>query len=695
MSKMRREIQELFQAIKGNNFLKIPLLRNMFIVSLAIAMILPSYNLFFINPSFTELLVQNTRNDAIRTAKHFGSMFISEEGELVRQFPNIELQDTITKLKDDFNVIKLKLFSNSGEVIFSTDPKEIGNINNKGYFHQIIATRKAYAKIVHKNTQSLEDQKMPVDVVETYVPLMREDTVLGAFEIYCDITAIKEQLDTVLSRSSTLLLTLAFGLLSIIIIALTRENKTMTERKRAEEKAQFLAYHDILTDLPNRLLFEEYMTSALAFAKRHNSLMATLFVDLDRFKHINDTLGHRVGDAVLRTVADRLQKILRKSDLISRHDASKPQTNVARFGGDEFLLLLTDIKQPEDAGRVAQRILDTLSDAIQVDAHKIYITSSIGVSFYPMHGENIDELIKNADAAMYRAKNFGGDNYQLFGDLMEATAPRRLSLEEDLAGALEREELTLYYQPQLDIGKGAIVGTEALIRWQHPDLGVVLPVEFIPLAEEANLIGPITEWVLRKACTQNVTWQTAGFAPMRVAVNLSSVLFKEGKTVETISQVLNDTGMSPQHLEIELTEGTILKNEDDTIKALQQLKSMGVRVAIDDFGTGYSSLCYLKRFPLDSLKIDRYFVKDIATDADNRAITTGIIAMAHNLNLKIIAEGVETVQQLAFLREQGCDAVQGFLFSPPVPADDVIPLLRTDGISNAQIHAGRPLGPMG
>ena len=452
----------------------------------------------------------------------------------------------------------------------------------------------------------------------------------------------------------------------------------ITERKQAEKKIHDLAYYDGVTRLPNRQMFREHLSRALAYAKRHKRLLAVLFFDLDHFKHINDTLGHHVGDLLLRCVADRLKKILRKTDLIARHEADDSISYVSRFGGDEFVLLLTDLKQPHDAANVAQRALYELSKAFVLEEREIFVSSSIGISLYPSDGKDINTLIKNADTAMYHAKNLGRNNFQFYADYMNTTISRRLTLDSALRKALEHAELTLYYQPQLDINSDKIIGTEALIRWRHPELGAVSPTEFIPLAEEVGLIEPISEWVLRTACSQNLAWQAAGFPPMRVAVNFSNFSFKQGRIVKTISRILRDIGMAPQLLEIELTEGTLVQNEKETIRALEQLKELGICVAIDDFGTGHFSLYHLRHYPLDAIKIDRCFIKDIGAAQDSTAITTAIIAMARSLQLRVIAEGVETQQQLTFLRLQGCDEVQGYLFSRPVPSNDIIQLLSTE-----------------
>ena len=453
----------------------------------------------------------------------------------------------------------------------------------------------------------------------------------------------------------------------------------ITSRKRAEEEMRFLAFYDCLTGLPNRLMFNEHINQALAYAKRNDTLLAALFLDLDHFKRVNDTFGHHMGDMLLRAVGERLIRIIRKSDILARNVEDICNPNVARFGGDEFVLLLTNIKETQDAAKVARRILYTLSDAFVLDSHKLFITTSIGISLFPVDGEDGETLIKNADKAMYHAKSLGRNNYQFYVDSVQGGVPERVTLKADLRKALEAEELTLYYQPQLTIDTRSITGTEALIRWQHADLGVVPPADIIPLAEESGLIEAVSRWVLQTACRQNLAWQKAGLTGMRMAVNLSSFLFKEEKLVELISEVLKETGVDPSLIEIDLPESSLIE-EENSVKALRDLKEIGVRIAVDDFGTGYSSLQHLKNYPLDVLKIDRSFIKTIPDNSDNAAIVAATIAMAHSLNLEVVAVGVETEKQLEFLRERGCDAIQGYLFSPPLPAYDIIPLLQEESL---------------
>ncbi|MGO9016941.1 MAG: putative bifunctional diguanylate cyclase/phosphodiesterase [Syntrophobacteraceae bacterium] len=463
--------------------------------------------------------------------------------------------------------------------------------------------------------------------------------------------------------------------------------RDITERKRTEERVFRLAYHDILTGLLNRNSFKEHLAQALAQAQRRDRYVATLFLDLDRFKRINDTFGYKVGDLLLQSVAERIREGVRKSDKPARHVDS-----VSRLGGDEFTILLPEISHVQDSAKVAKRILESLSSPIIVAGHEIFITGSIGITVFPMDGEDPDTLLKNADAAMYSAKEQGRNNYQFYSKAMNASSLKRLSLENALRKALDRQEFLLHYQPQIHINSGKIVGMEALLRWKHPEIGTVPPGDFIPLAEETGLIVPIGEWVLNTACIYNKTLQKMGLPPIRVAVNISSLQFRPERLVATITRALKVSGLDARWLEIELTESAIMKNMEESSGILRELKLMGLRVAIDDFGTGYSSLAYLKRFPLDVLKIDRSFIRDIPGDRDNEAIAAAIIAMAQSLNLDVIAEGVETEDQFSFLRDHACGAVQGFMFSPALPGKEMIEYLKKE--PELMALAARFAGPM-
>lgn len=441
--------------------------------------------------------------------------------------------------------------------------------------------------------------------------------------------------------------------------------RNVTEKIRARQKVlDHLAYHDSLTSLPNRLMFSHKLTQSLARCRRSGAGLAVMFMDLDRFKGINDTFGHNVGDRLLEQVAARLTNSLRKVDI------------VARMGGDEFTIILTDVKSNKDVADAAKKILHAISRPLVLEGRELLITTSIGIAMYPSQGDNAETLVRNADAAMYKAKEQGKNTYCFYTDSLNAAAMHKVTMEADLRKALDRGELVVYYQPVMELRTGKIVGTEALVRWQHPELGLVSPNSFIPLAEETGLIIPLGEWVLRTACAQNKAWQDAGSPPLRVAVNVSPRQFQQGDLAATVMEILDQTGLEPKYLELELTEGALVQNFDATTAALRRLKEMGVRISIDDFGTGYSSLNYLKRFPVNTVKIDQSFVRNINTNPDDAAIAGAVVAMAHNLKLSVTAEGVETLEQLEFLKSLNCDRMQGYFVSEPVPADDIIYLLK-------------------
>ena len=438
----------------------------------------------------------------------------------------------------------------------------------------------------------------------------------------------------------------------------------ITDRKVAEERVQYLAYYDAITGLPNRTLLRDRLSKALASARRRKDKVALLFLDLDRFKIVNDSLGHSAGDFLLKEVAARLKRGAREQD------------TVARLGGDEFLIVLTDVKDIPGAAIAAERLMDAMIAEFVVQGHRLMVSCSLGISIFPEHGADGETLIKNADAAMYSAKDYGRNNFQFFTGDMNAEVVERLTLENSLRLALEKKELFLVYQPQMDIATGRITGLEALLRWQNPESGLVPPDKFIRIAENSGLIVPIGEWVLRTACSQARKWQDEGLLAVPVAVNVSAVQFRQEGFRKLIGTVLRETGLAPQYLELELTESRLLSNADVTLSVLRELKAMGLKLAIDDFGTGYSSFSYLKHFPVSKLKIDRSFVRDVAVNPDDAAITTAIISMAKSLNLKVIAEGVEDEAQMTFLRARQCDEIQGYYFSKPLAPEEAADKLR-------------------
>jgi diguanylate cyclase (GGDEF)-like protein/PAS domain S-box-containing protein len=438
----------------------------------------------------------------------------------------------------------------------------------------------------------------------------------------------------------------------------------ITSMKRYEAELEFQANRDVLTGLVNRNMLRKVLEEAMAYAERYQRSLWVVFVDLDRFKFVNDTLGHKAGDLLLKTVAGRLRGAVRDTDTI------------ARLGSDEFVIVMSEYTDVGLDTRNLQRIQAAIAAPMTIEGHTFFPTCSLGVAAYPDDGRDAEMLVKHADIAMYRAKQSGRDNYQFYTPAMNEQALERLRIEGDLRLALERNEFLLHYQPKIDLRSGNIVGMEALIRWQHPELGMVSPVRFISLAEETGLILPIGSWVIRTACEQTKAWQDAGWGKLRVSVNLSVRQFVQKDLVSSIAAVLKDTGLDADLLELELTESLVMTDVDHAIGILRQLKELGVHLSIDDFGTGYSSLSYLKRFPIDVLKIDKSFVRDITVDADDAAITVSIISLAHSLKLHVIAEGVETQEQLSYLRRHGCDEMQGYLFSPPVPAEQFETLLQ-------------------
>lgn len=429
----------------------------------------------------------------------------------------------------------------------------------------------------------------------------------------------------------------------------------ISQQKQFETELQHLAHHDALTGLPNRNLLMDRLTQAITYANRAGRYVAVLFIDLDRFKNINDSLGHGAGDEVIVEVSRRLSQAIRDGD------------TVARLGGDEFIVVLSDVAREDDVALMAQKLLGTLFIPMLIQGQELSPVASIGISFYPKDGHDSTTLLKNADAAMYRAKEVGRNNFQFYAREMNARTLDRLRIEGGLRHALERDEFVLHYQPQMDIASGEIVGVEALLRWQPQGKALVSPADFIPIAEETGLIVPIGEWVLRTACAQHVAWKKSGFPEVRMSVNLSARQFRQKGLEQMIARVLQETGCNATCLELEITESVIMESPEIATDTLNKLSEMGVQLSIDDFGTGYSSLSYLKRFPIHSLKIDRSFVRDITTDADDAAIAKAIIALAHSMKLEIVAEGVETIDQLNFLREQKCDYMQGYYFSTALP----------------------------
>jgi diguanylate cyclase (GGDEF)-like protein/PAS domain S-box-containing protein len=500
-------------------------------------------------------------------------------------------------------------------------------------------TRKVVANPMMKATEQNRSGKLPVNSV-----LIRRDGT----EIY-----IEDSVAPIHDRDGRVI-----G--SVLVF------RDVSAARAMAEQIAHAAEHDFLTGLPNRLLLNDRIGQAIALAQRNQTKVAVLFLDMDGFKHINDSLGHPTGDKLLKCVANRLRDCVRAPDTVSRQ------------GGDEFIVLLQGVDQPEDTAVAAKRLLKSVAEAYSMGQHILHITTSIGVSLYPDDGPDAETLIKNADTAMYQAKENGRQTYRFFRPEMNVRAVERQSIEEDLRRALERREFTLHYQPKIDLTTGTIVGAEALLRWTHPNRGEVLPAQFIPVAEDSGLILPIGAWVLREACMQAQAWKKAGLPIGTIAVNVSAMELRSDDFLEGLFSTLDETGLDPRSLELEVTESVLMKNSEVAASILLRVREKGVRVTIDDFGTGYSSLSYLRKFPLDALKIDQSFVRQIATSPDDTAIVSAIISMCQSLKLRVIAEGVETVEDLAFLQHHECDEAQGYYFSRPVPAEQFATLLKNE-----------------
>jgi diguanylate cyclase (GGDEF)-like protein len=573
------------------------------------------------------------------------------------------------------SVVKVKIYDTRGITVFSTDARQIGEDKsaNPGV-RSALAGTPASGITFREHFDAWEGALSDRNIIASYVPVrvLERAPVEAVMEIYSDVTPLVERMERSLWRIlAGVLATLALVLLAGVWI-LRRYHRLLraqeAERLAQEERIRHQAYHDALTGLPNRASFTEHLEEAVRRAKRTDWQLALMFLDVDQFKRVNDSLGHEAGDRLLRVLAARIRGRVRETDLLFR------------MGGDEFTVILEDVHGPEEAAMVAQRVIETTREPLQLAHHELAVSVSVGIAMFPKDDAGGERLVKSADTAMYRAKELGRNRYAFFAPEMNERVESQLLIEAALRRALKNGEFRLHYQPRISAATGRAVGVEALLRWAHPQWGLVEPARFIPALEDSGLIVPVGEWVLGEACRQAAAWRDAGLEPLRVSVNISSRQFRSETLAGAVAEALRASALAPAQLEVELTESLLMENTEQAMAVMGKLKALGIAISIDDFGTGYSSLGYLKRFPIDGLKIDRSFVRDLATSPKDAAIIDAIAALARSLGIGLVAEGVEEPYQAEFLRERQCTELQGYLFGRPVAAEGVAEYLRRPAV---------------
>ena len=643
-------------------------------------------------------LVESETHASVALSKTFANAIWPSHARFVTRAGSLEratlagreeiaaLDRDLRRLADGLAVVKVKIYDLHGLTVYSTDPRQIGldASRNPGF----LRARDGYPVsqlTLRRKVDSWEGEISERHIIATYVPVHVYDAapVEAVLEVYNDVTELVDAAQWGQWKILAAVLG-AMVLIYVVLQAILSYYQRLLadkERERAaqEERIRHQAYHDALTGLPNRASFTEHLEESMKRAKRAGWPLALLFLDLDLFKRVNDSLGHDAGDRLLRVAAERIRRSVREADMLFR------------MGGDEFTVLLEDVRGPEEAAMVAARVLEGIAEPLQLQHHEVAVTASIGIALYPRDDVVGERLVKSADTAMYRAKELGRNRYAFFAREMNERVESQMMIEQALRRALKNNEFVLHFQPRVSATSGRATGAEALLRWKHPEWGLVEPARFVPLLEETGLVVPVGAWVLAEACRQAAAWQGSGLPPLRVSVNLSSRQFRSEALFEAVSEALRATGLAPQLLELELTESLLVENVEHAMGVMGKLKAIGVAISIDDFGTGYSSLGYLKRFPIDSLKIDRSFVRDIATSPKDAAIVNAISALARSLGIGLIAEGVEEPWQVEFLRARHCTEMQGYLFSKPLAAEELpaalarrFPLPRTSALAVAE-----------
>ena len=666
------------------------LIRYFAITSLLGILIVLTVLLFFYRHFAFHALEQHEMRGNIAITQIFANTLWPDHASYVKSasaIPKAELgqRPEVARLREDvqrqiagLSVVKVKIYNLDGLTVFSTDLKQIGEDKNTNSGFLAAKAGGIASEITFRDRFDAFEQVInDRNLISSYIPIRKNPNspVESVMEVYSDVTDYVAQLEMTTWKIVAGVLG-SLSLLYVFLFAIVRRADRVISAQKEEVRVahaamlRHQALHDTLTGLPNRASFSERLDGMIKAAKRAGQKCAVLYLGLDGFQNINDSLGHVAGDQLLKEVSKRLQGCLRETDVVARIGGDI----VARIGGDEFMVALSGISGVRGVERIANtaaKIRGAVSSAtFAIGAHQLSVTTSIGVAIYPDDGADAVELIKSADAALYHAKRMGRNNYQFHTADMNARALEMLLMERDLRRALEENQFSLHYQPQVDINSGQVTGAEALIRWRHPERGLVSPTQFIPIAEDRGLIVPIGEWVLREACRQNKEWQGAGLPSIAVAVNISALQFQQKNLSQEVMRVLQDCGLAPEYLELEITESAVMRDAEKTIATMHALKGAGIRFSLDDFGTGYSSLSQLKRLPLDKLKIDQSFVRGLPHDPDDLAISSAIIAMGKALKLRVTAEGVETEAQLEVLRSGGCDEIQGYLVAKPLPASD-------------------------